>query len=128
MRTFERDYTYLLLSLIPHHRLTPARRKQVEKALQSRSQAEMRRSAVLALEELCDSGYVHRSGTRLADGDVLLTYARNNGAYQIELQLPETQWQSLGFNSQPPTTVDLCGRFFGRWEYLVPVLFRLGLR
>jgi diguanylate cyclase (GGDEF)-like protein len=103
MRTFEKDYEYLLLNLIPQHRLGLEGRKHLERAIRSGQEAEMRRIAVSALEELCRTGFFRRSDTDIFQGHVLVTYVRNNGHYQIRLQIPLEQWRELAIG--PKTTV-----------------------
>ncbi len=104
MRTFERDYEYLLLNLIPQHRLGIERRKRVERAIRSGAPAEMRRAAVLALEELCESGSFSRVGTEVLGKTVVATYVRNNGRYQVRVRVPHEQWRTFGI--PPKATVD----------------------
>jgi diguanylate cyclase (GGDEF)-like protein len=96
MRTFERDYKYLLLNLIPRNRLSVERRRGIERAIASEDPTEIRRVSVLALEDLCGSDYFRRSGLQFENGNALLTYVRTKGFYQVRVQLPEVIWQSLG--------------------------------
>jgi diguanylate cyclase (GGDEF)-like protein len=96
MRTFEKDYEYLLLNLIPQHRLGLERRKILERAIRSGEAAEMRAVAVFALEELCRTGYFRRTDTDVSEGYVRVTYVRDSGRYQIRLQIPLEQWRGLG--------------------------------
>jgi diguanylate cyclase (GGDEF)-like protein len=103
MRTFEKDYEYLLLNLIPQHRLGIERRKRVERAIRSGMPAEMRRAALSALEELCESGCFRRADTEVLEDSVVATYVRNSGRYQVRLRVPLEQWRSLGI--PPKATV-----------------------
>ncbi|MCP4230131.1 MAG: hypothetical protein GY771_08280, partial [bacterium] len=68
MDSYDKDYRYLLLNLIPQHRLPPHLRRDVELALVSGKQDELRRQSVLALEELCQSNYLERTGLRRING------------------------------------------------------------
>jgi len=53
MRIYDRDFRYLLVNLVPQHRLSPDLRRDVERALRSGNAAVLRRESVRALEELC---------------------------------------------------------------------------
>jgi diguanylate cyclase (GGDEF)-like protein len=103
MRTFERDYEYLLLNLIPQHRLGIERRKRVERAIRSGTPAEMRRAALIALEALCESGCFRRGDTEVIGESVTATYVRSSGRYQVRLRVPAEQWRELGI--PPKATV-----------------------
>lgn len=103
MRTFDRDYEYLLLNLIPQHRLGLERRKHVEKAIRRGQPTELRHVAVSALEDLCARGFFERSDTEMVDGDVLVTYVKQRGRYQIRLRIPVEQWRQFGI--APKATV-----------------------
>ncbi|MFQ5512189.1 MAG: diguanylate cyclase [Candidatus Krumholzibacteriia bacterium] len=96
MRSLERDYTYLLHNLIPQHRLTPDRRKRIERAVRAGNPRELRLESVLALEELCRTDYFQRRPIRTENDSVILTYVRDNGFYQLRLQLPATEWRAMG--------------------------------
>jgi len=96
MRILEKNYRYLLLNLIPQHRLGIRRRRHLEQAADSGNLAEMRRVAVSALEDLCEAGHFRRSDTEVGGDHVLVTYARNKGHYQIRLEVPLEQWRTLG--------------------------------
>ncbi|MDH3214969.1 MAG: GGDEF domain-containing protein [Candidatus Krumholzibacteria bacterium] len=108
MRTFEKDYEYLLLNLIPQHRLGLERRKHLERAIRDGEPADMKRAAVHALEELCKVGYYRRADTQVRQEHVLLTYVRRRGRYQVKLQIPVADWLSLGATAQDasPPAVD----------------------
>ncbi|UCH85366.1 MAG: GGDEF domain-containing protein [Candidatus Latescibacterota bacterium] len=100
MRTFDKDYKYLLANLVPRHRLSADRRKQISDAIASGDAAAMRLVSVLALEDLRQSEYFDRSRTQDENGHVILTYIRNQGSYQIRLILPADEWQTL--DTTPP--------------------------
>lgn len=112
MRTFEKDFRYLLQHIIPHHKLTPARRRQVVLALQSDDPRDLRSASVLALEELCQSQYFQRTELRPENGHVIITYVRTRGYFRVRIQLPSDYWpvvhQGAGseLESAPPPRVD----------------------
>jgi len=95
-RIFEKDYKYLLASLIPQHRLSVERRRHIRTAVAGGEPAQIRAAAVLALEDLYDSQYFDRASTREANGDVEITYVRNEGSFQIQLVVPSKEWEFLG--------------------------------
>ena len=94
-RIFEKNYKYLLANLVPRHRLSAARRKQVDRAIAGNDAAEIRLAAVLALEDLYRAEYFDRSQTHDENGHAVLTYVRNNGSYQIRLVVPGDEWREL---------------------------------
>jgi diguanylate cyclase (GGDEF)-like protein len=100
-RTFDKDYKHLLTHLIPQHRLSVVRRKQIRDAVVSGKSAQMRVAAVLALEDLYRAEYFDRSRTHEENGHVVVTYAKNNGSYQIRLVLPADEWRSSSIGSRP---------------------------
>ncbi|MEJ2719597.1 MAG: GGDEF domain-containing protein [bacterium] len=102
MRTFDKDYKYLLANLVPRHRLSVARRKQVENAVASGDEASMRIASVLALEDLREARYFDRKRTQDRNGHVTLTYVRNQGSYQIRLVLPASEWRGVETGPEDP--------------------------
>jgi diguanylate cyclase (GGDEF)-like protein len=94
-RIFEKDYKYLLANLVPLHRLSPVRRRQVRAATAGSDPAEMRVAAFLALEELYESQYFDRTRTHEENGYVVVTYVKNEGSYQIRLAMPAQEWNGL---------------------------------
>jgi diguanylate cyclase (GGDEF)-like protein len=92
MRSQERDYRYLLLNLIPQHRLPPGLRRDVELALASGTREDLRRQSVLALEQLCSTDYLERVALRRANGDVIADYKRKGGRYRMSVSLPADEW------------------------------------
>lgn len=92
MRSQERDYRYLLLNLIPQHRLPPQMRRDVELALVSGKPEDLRRQSVLALEELCQTNYLERTGLRRTNGDIIADYKRSGGRYSVSVSLPADEW------------------------------------
>lgn len=98
-RIFEKNYKYLLANLVPRHRLSAARRKQVDRAIASDDAVEIRLAAVQALEELYSSEYFDRSQTRDDNGHAVLTYGRSSGSYQIKVVVPSDEWRELSGGS-----------------------------
>ena len=96
MRSFEKDYKYLLLNLVPQHRLTPDRRNRIKRVVRVGDPGEIRLESILALEDLCRVDYFQRRPAQTENDDVILTYVRNNGFYQLRLQLPAHEWRALG--------------------------------
>ena len=92
MRSRERDYRYLLLNLIPQHRLPPGLRRDVEMALASGTREDLRRQSILALEQLCSTDYLERVELRRANGDVIADYKRKGGRYRVSVSLPAHEW------------------------------------
>ena len=93
MHSLEKDYEYLLLKLVPYHRLGHERRRLISRALQSGDQAAMRRAAVQALEDLCSTGYFNRTETAVENGRSLVTYVPRKGNFQLRLQVPTEELQ-----------------------------------
>ncbi len=98
MRSFERDYKYLLHNLIPQHRLSRDRRRRIQKVVRTGDPREIRLESILALEELCRTDYYRRGAIRTENDSVILTYVRDNGFYQVRLQLPAGEWRRLGID------------------------------
>ncbi len=92
MRSRERDYTYLLLNLVPQHRLRPTLRRDVEMALASGKPEDLRRQSVLALEELCHNAYLERIGVRRSNGEVVAEYRRKGGRFHVTVTVPFEEW------------------------------------
>jgi diguanylate cyclase (GGDEF)-like protein len=92
MRNYERDYRYLLLNLIPQHRLPPGLRRDVELALVSGKPEDLRRQSVIALEALCDTNYLERTGLRRTNSDVVADYKRKGGRYSLSVSIPLDEW------------------------------------
>jgi diguanylate cyclase (GGDEF)-like protein len=103
MRSQEKDYRYLLLNLIPQHRLPPDLRREVELALVSGDREDLRRQSVKALEQLCTTNYLERTGLRRTNGDVIADYRRKGGRYRLSVSLPANEWvRCVGDGSLPP--------------------------
>ena len=105
MRTFEKDYRYLLLNLVPHRRLSTEVRRQVDAALSADDPRAMREASVVALEELCGVNYFRRSDARIENGSVVTTYVRTRGFFQVRIQIPRDQWAGLAGKPVPETTL-----------------------
>jgi diguanylate cyclase (GGDEF)-like protein len=93
MDSYERNYRYLLLNLIPQHRLTPGLRRDVELALVSGKSEDLRRQSILALEELCTSNYLARVGLRRVNGDIIAEYRRKGGRFMVSVAVPAQEWE-----------------------------------
>jgi diguanylate cyclase (GGDEF)-like protein len=96
MRTVEEDYVYLLLNLIPQHKLGVERRKRLGRAIRAGEEVEIRRAGVAALEDLCERGYFRRGEIVAMGDDVSVMYVRTNGHYRLHVQLPQAEWRALG--------------------------------
>lgn len=96
MRIYEKDYRYLLLHLVPQHRLSPGLRRQVGSALFSGDAAALRNQAVRALEELCESDYMTRVDVRPENSHVLVAYERPGGSYRVSVSVPAEEWADVG--------------------------------
>lgn len=94
-RIFEKDYKYLLANLVPLHRLSPSRRRQVRAAISGGDPADLRVAAFLALEDLYESEYFDRTRTHEENGHVVVTYVKSDGAYQIQLAMPSGEWEGV---------------------------------
>ncbi|UCG51399.1 MAG: GGDEF domain-containing protein [Candidatus Latescibacterota bacterium] len=95
MRTFDKDYEYLLGNLVPQHRLSADRRRQINDAIANGDLPTIRLVSILALEDLCETEYFDRKRSHDENGHVVLTYVRNNGSYQIRLILDSEEWRDL---------------------------------
>ncbi len=105
MRMYDRDFRYLLLNLVPQHRLTPELRRDVGRALQHGDPAELRRESVRALEALCEAAYFERTGVRSDDGTVIVGYRKRGGRFQLSVALPRSEWDDLGDQPRAPDIV-----------------------
>jgi len=104
--TFDKDYKYLLTHLVPQHRLSPERRKELTVAAALGDRARMRTAAVLALDDLCERRYFDRTQVYDENGYVVVTYLKNNGSYQIRLLLAAEEWKEL-FGETPRAGTNL---------------------
>jgi diguanylate cyclase (GGDEF)-like protein len=101
MRTYERDYRYLLLHLVPQHRLSTQMRRDVGAALRSGNTDALRRESLRALEELCDNDYFERTGVESSGGDVLVAYRRRGGRYRVSVAVPEGEFSAVSGIASP---------------------------
>jgi diguanylate cyclase (GGDEF)-like protein len=101
IRTFDKDYQYLLTHLIPAHRLGSERRRQISSALAAADTARMRSAAVLALYDLYERQYFDQIRVSGEADQVVLTCLKNNGSYQIRLTVPPEQWKAIDPGSRP---------------------------
>jgi diguanylate cyclase (GGDEF)-like protein len=96
VRIYDQDFRYLLLHLVPQHRLSPGLRRDVDHALRNGETDTLRREAVRALEELCENAYFERTGVRTENGRVVVGYRRKGGSYQLSVALPRAEIAWLG--------------------------------
>jgi diguanylate cyclase (GGDEF)-like protein len=94
-RTFDQDFRYLLVHLVPRHRLSPDLRRDVDRALRGNAGAEIRRQSVRALQALCETSYLEHAGVAHEDGNVVLAYRRPHGAMRLRVALPRSEWEEL---------------------------------
>jgi diguanylate cyclase (GGDEF)-like protein len=105
MRIYDRDFRYLLVNLVPQHRLSPELRRDVGRALQRGDATELRRESVRALEALCETEYFERTGVRSDDGTVVVEYRKRGGRFQLSVALPRREWDDLGGEPRAPQIV-----------------------
>lgn len=99
-RIYDRDFRYLLVHLVPQHRLSPDLRRDVDRALRGSTSAELRRQSFRALQALCDSSYLEHAGVSNENGNVVLAYRRPRGAVRLRVALPRTEWEA--WTGTPP--------------------------
>lgn len=104
MHTYEKDFRYLLQYLVPHHRLPPEVRRDVERVLASGSAADLRRVSVTALESLVDANYLTRGEVTAQNGDVIVPYRRVRGRYQVRVAVPRAEWPLDAPGADTPAT------------------------
>jgi diguanylate cyclase (GGDEF)-like protein len=105
MRIYDRDFRYLLVNLVPQHRLSPDLRRDVDRALRGGDAAVLRRESVRALEELCEASYFERTGVRADDGTVVVGYRKRGGRFQLSVALPRDEWDELDDEPRAPEIV-----------------------
>jgi len=101
MRIYERDYRYLLLHLVPQHRLSSQMRRDVGAALRSGNTDVLRRESLRALEELCDNDYFERTGVERSGEDVLVAYRRRGGRYRVSVAVPPDEYSAVAGLAPP---------------------------
>jgi len=100
-RIYDRDFRYLLLNLLPQHRLPPGLRRDVDQALRDGGSSDLRRQSVRALEALCEADYFERADVRADNGNVVVGYRRRGGNYQVSLALPRPEWEEIEGGHRP---------------------------
>jgi diguanylate cyclase (GGDEF)-like protein len=105
MRIYDRDFRYLLLHLVPQHRLPPDLRRDVDQALRAGGSRELRRASVRALEALCDAEYFERAGVERENGRVVIEYRRRGASYQVSVAVPGAEWDTITTDGPPAAPV-----------------------
>ncbi len=105
MRIYDRDFRYLLVNLVPQHRLSPDLRRDVDRALRQSDVAVLRRESLRALEELCESSYFERTGVRTDNGTVVVGYRKPGGRFQLSVALPRNEWEDVGDTPRSPEII-----------------------
>jgi diguanylate cyclase (GGDEF)-like protein len=124
MRIYDQDFRYLLLHLVPQHRLSPGLRRDVDQALRHGEAPALRRESVRALEELCEASYFERTGVRPENGRVVVGYRRRGGTYQVSLALPHAEWDRLAPSAAPRPRAGTEGVAHTAEELLTPAAAR----
>jgi diguanylate cyclase (GGDEF)-like protein len=93
IQTYDRDFRYLLVHLVPRHRLSPDLRRDVDRALRGSTSAELRRQSFRALQALCASDYFEPAGFSDQNGNVVLAYRRSRGAMRLQLEVPRSEYE-----------------------------------
>lgn len=101
MRIYDQDFRYLLLHLVPQHRLPPDVRRGVDRALRTGGTSDLRRESIRAMEALCDASYFTRTGVVSANGSVVVGYRRNGARYQVSMAVPRAEWEGWGTTGEP---------------------------
>jgi diguanylate cyclase (GGDEF)-like protein len=81
-------------------------RRDVELALVSGTQEELRRQSILALEQLCQSQYLERIGVHRINGDIVVDYRRKGGRYNVSVSLPSIDWERYVATGTDPVEVE----------------------
>ena len=105
MRIYDQDFRYLLVHLVPQHRLPAEIRRGVGDALRSGEERALRRASIRALEALCDADYLERSGLAADNGNVVVQYRKAGGRYQVSVAVPRAEWEdsTAAFTPARPT-------------------------
>jgi diguanylate cyclase (GGDEF)-like protein len=104
IRIYDRDFRYLLIHLVPRHRLSPDLRRDVDRALRGNTSADLRRQSFRALQSLCESDYLEQAGVASENGNMVLAYRRPRGAMRLSVALPRDEWEELAGVSSGTTT------------------------
>lgn len=94
MRIYDQDFRYLLVHLVPQHRLPAGIRRDVGDALRSGEPRALRRESIRALEALCDASYFERAGLAADNGNVVVQYRKAGGRYQVSVAVPRGEWEN----------------------------------
>lgn len=105
MRIYDRDFRYLLVNLVPQHRLSPDLRRDVDRALRTGDAARLRRESVRALEELCEASYFERTGINADNGTVVVGYRKRGGRFQVSVVIPRGEWEDFDDEPRAPEIV-----------------------
>lgn len=105
MRIYDKDFRYLLVNLVPQHRLSPDLRRDVDRALRIGDAAGLRRESVRALEALCEASYFERTGVSADNGTVVVGYRKRGGRFQLSVALPRAEWEDIGDGPRAPEIV-----------------------
>jgi diguanylate cyclase (GGDEF)-like protein len=95
MRIYDQDFRYLLVHLVPQHRLPADIRRDVSEALRTGEPRALRRESIRALEALCDSSYFQRTEVAADNGNVVVGYRKSGGRYQVSVAVPRGEWDDL---------------------------------
>jgi diguanylate cyclase (GGDEF)-like protein len=95
MRIYDRDFRYLLLHLVPQHRLPADLRRDVDQALRTGGARDLREASVRALEALCDTRYFERADVHNDNGNVVVGYRRVGASYQVSVAIPSGEWDRI---------------------------------
>ncbi|HEX5131559.1 MAG TPA: GGDEF domain-containing protein [Candidatus Krumholzibacteria bacterium] len=95
MHSYDQDFRYLLVHLVPQHRLPPDLRRDVGEALRTGEPRDLRRQSIRALESLCEDAYFRRAAVHADNGDVRVAYRRTGGRYQVNVAVPRHEWEDL---------------------------------
>jgi diguanylate cyclase (GGDEF)-like protein len=94
MRIYDQDFRYLLLHLVPQHRLPAELRRDVGEALRTGEPGALRRESIRALEALCDASYFQRTGVAADNGNVVVEYRKRGGRYNVSVAVPRGEWET----------------------------------
>lgn len=89
---FEKDYSFLLSTLIPRQFLSHERLAGIRRAVAGGNRVDMVREAYRAMEELVETSVFHEKDTVRRGDEVRLTYARVKGRSRITLVMSGNEW------------------------------------
>ncbi len=102
MRIYDQDFRYLLVHLVPQHRLPADIRRDVSEALRTGEPGALRRESIRALEALCDASYFRRTGVAADNGNVVVEYRKSGGRYNVSVAVPRDEWEVWSEAAPPP--------------------------